>query len=59
IESIFLYPRIVGKMVGLYPVVIMIMLLILSRFWGIFGLFLGVPISALLWYFIDRKLRPT
>jgi len=59
IESIFLYPRIVGKMVGLYPVVVMIMLLILSRFWGIFGLFLGVPISALLWYFIDRKLRPT
>ena len=57
IESIVLYPRIVGKMVGLYPVAVMVMLLILSRFLGIFGLFLGVPISALLWYFIDRKLK--
>jgi len=56
IESVFLYPRIVGKMVGLYPVAVMIMLLILSRFLGIFGLFLGVPISALFWFFIDRKL---
>lgn len=59
IESIFLYPRIVGKMVGLYPVAVMVMLLILSRFLGIFGLFLGVPISALLWYMVDRKMKTT
>ncbi len=55
VESSFIYPRVVGRSVGMYPIAVMIMLLILSHFMGIFGLFLGVPISALAWYWIQER----
>ncbi len=55
VESSLIYPRVVGKSVGLYPIAVMVMLLILSHFMGIFGLFLGVPISAFAWYWLQER----
>lgn len=53
LEGTVIYPKIMGKMIGLHPVVIMIMLLILSHFWGIAGLLIGIPTVALIWFWIE------
>ncbi len=56
IEGTILYPKIIGKMIGIHPVVIIMMLLVLAHFMGIIGFLIGVPLTALLWYIIDKKL---
>ncbi|TYB30896.1 MAG: AI-2E family transporter [Candidatus Mcinerneyibacterium aminivorans] len=57
IESTIIYPKVVGKMIGIHPVVIMMMLLVLAHFMGIIGFLIGVPLTALLWYFIEQKIN--
>jgi len=55
LEGTIIYPKVIGKMIGLHPVVIMMTLLILAHFLGIIGFLIGVPTTALIWYFIERK----
>jgi len=55
LEGTIIYPKVIGKMIGLHPVVIMMTLLILAHFLGIVGFLIGVPTTALIWYFIERR----
>ena len=55
LEGTIIYPKVIGKMIGLHPVVIMMTLLILAHFLGIIGFLIGVPTTALIWYFIERR----
>lgn len=57
LEQLVIYPKIMGKMIGFHSVFIMIMLLILSHFWGLFGLIIGIPLTALAWYYIQIWLK--
>jgi len=56
-EQLVIYPKIMGKMIGFHSVFIMIMLLTLSHFWGLFGLIIGIPITAFVWYYIQIWLK--
>lgn len=47
-EGGIITPRIVGNKVGLHPVVIIIALLIGGQWFGIFGMLLAVPVTAVL-----------
>lgn len=49
-------PRIVGEKVGLHPVVVIIALLIGGELFGIFGMFLAVPVTAVLNVFFRHLL---
>lgn len=49
-------PRIVGEKVGLHPVVVIIALLIGGELFGIFGMFLAVPVTAVLNVFFRNLL---
>lgn len=46
IETSFLSPRIVGKSLGLHPVVVLVILVVGEHFFGIWGLLLGVPVAV-------------
>lgn len=55
-EGNFITPRIVGKKVGLHPVVIMIAILVGAKFFGFIGLLLAVPVTAILKVFVTAGL---
>lgn len=46
IETSFLSPRIVGKVLHLHPVTVLVILVIGEHFFGIWGLLLGVPVAV-------------
>lgn len=46
LEGSFISPRVVGKVTGLHPVVVMIALLLFASFFGFLGLLLAVPVTA-------------
>jgi predicted PurR-regulated permease PerM len=48
IEGNLLSPRIVGDRVGLHPVWLIFAVLIFAHFWGVLGLLIAVPTSAVL-----------
>lgn len=48
IETSFLSPRIVGKVLHLHPVMVLVILVIGEHFFGIWGLLLGVPVAVYL-----------
>lgn len=48
IEGYLLTPRIVGDKVGLHPLVVMVALLVGGSLLGIWGMFLAIPITAVL-----------
>jgi predicted PurR-regulated permease PerM len=48
IESWILTPTIVGDKVGLHPLVVMIALLVGASLGGIWGMFLAIPLTAVL-----------
>ncbi len=45
IESMFLSPRILGKIGDLHPVLVIVILLVAEKFFGMWGLVLGVPVA--------------
>jgi predicted PurR-regulated permease PerM len=51
-EVAFLSPRIVGRSVGLHPLVIILSLLVFAFFLGFIGLLIAVPVSALVIMFV-------
>ena len=52
LEVAFLAPRIVGRSVGLHPLLIILSLLVFAYFLGFIGLLIAVPITALTIMFI-------
>jgi len=48
VENIFLVPRIAGKSVQLHPALIMVVLVIGNQLWGLLGMLLAVPVTAVL-----------
>ncbi len=46
LEGSFISPRVVGKVTGLHPAMIMIALLLFANFFGFVGLLIAVPITA-------------
>ena len=48
IEGYYLTPKIIGESVGLSPLVVMIALLVGASLMGIWGMFLAIPITAVL-----------
>ena len=62
IESYILHPIVMSKTMKLHPVTIFIGLLIFGHFFGIVGMVLATPITAILktiWLFIDDKYKIT
>ena len=52
-EGNLLSPRIVGDRVGLHPVWVIFVVLVFAHFWGILGLLIAVPTSAIVKVFIS------
>jgi predicted PurR-regulated permease PerM len=48
LEGGFITPRIVGEKVGLHPVVVILVLMIGGEMFGVFGMLLAVPVTAVL-----------
>lgn len=62
IESYILHPIVMSKTMKLHPVTIIIGLLIFGHFFGIIGMLIATPATAILktiWLFIDDKYRIT
>ncbi|MCJ7812292.1 AI-2E family transporter [bacterium] len=57
IEVYFISPKIVGERVGLHPLAVIFSMLVFSRFLGLWGLIVGVPIAALIKFLIDEWKR--
>lgn len=54
LESQFLVPKILGKAVGLSPVIIILALLIGAKLMGILGVIIAVPVAAALSVFVQE-----
>lgn len=48
LESMVITPRVVGDQVGLHPVVIMLAVLVGAELFGLLGVFLAVPVAAVI-----------
>lgn len=62
IESYILHPIVMSKTMKLHPVTIIIGLLIFGHFFGIIGMVIATPLTAVLktiWLFIDDKFKLT
>lgn len=57
IEAMVLVPRIVGRRIGLHPVVVIFLLLFGGEYLGFFGMLLAVPIGAVLQVLISYYLN--
>lgn len=61
LESQIIYPRIVGKSIGLPGIWVLLSIFILGGMWGVSGMILAVPITALLYSlfteFINSRLK--
>lgn len=57
IEAYIVSPKIVGERVGLHPVAVIFSVLVFSRFFGFWGLLIGVPTAAILKFFMDEWRR--
>lgn len=56
LEGIFITPRVMGDQIGLHPVVIMLAILIGANFFGLAGIVLAVPVTAVLNVLLKRGL---
>lgn len=56
LESMFITPRVMGDQIGLHPVVIMLAILIGAEFFGLLGIVLAVPVTAVLNVLMRRGL---
>jgi predicted PurR-regulated permease PerM len=57
VEGYYLTPKIVGESVGLSPLVVMIALIVGAAFMGIWGMFLAIPVTAVLSVLANEWLR--
>lgn len=56
LEGNFITPKIMGKSVGLHPLVVMIALIFFGKLLGFWGMLIAVPITAILKYFVQMLL---
>lgn len=56
-DGLFLGPRILGETVGLRPLWIIFAITIGGSMGGVVGMFLGVPVIAVLYYLLDKLLN--
>ncbi|MDX1671715.1 MAG: AI-2E family transporter [Balneolaceae bacterium] len=54
LESGFIVPRVVGKHVGLHPLLVMVALLLFGFMFGLLGLIIAVPSAALISVFYEQ-----
>lgn len=54
LESGFIVPRVVGKHVGLHPLLVMVSLLLFGFMFGFLGLLVAVPLAALISVFYEQ-----
>jgi predicted PurR-regulated permease PerM len=47
-------PRITGKRIGLHPVLLIAALFVFGHFFGLLGLIVAVPVTAVLMMYFDR-----
>jgi len=57
LEGYIISPKILGKRVGLHPLAVIFSILVFARFFGFWGLIIGVPTAALIKFFIDEWKR--
>ncbi|MBN1896091.1 AI-2E family transporter [bacterium] len=57
LENYVISPKVVGDRLGLHPIAVIFSILIFSKFFGIWGLLIGVPCAALIKFFIDEWKR--
>lgn len=57
LEGYIISPKIVGKRVGLHPLAVIFSILVFARFFGFWGLIIGVPTAALIKFLIDEWKR--
>lgn len=55
IEGNFIYPKVVGKSIGLPPLVVLIAILIGAGIGGVSGILLGVPAASVIYLVIKEK----
>lgn len=48
IDSNIIQPKIIGKSIGIRPLLVLLSVTIFGKLWGVFGMILGVPIFAIL-----------
>jgi len=56
LEGMVITPRVVGDQIGLHPVVIMLAVLVGAEVFGLLGIFLAVPVAAVLKVLLARGL---
>jgi predicted PurR-regulated permease PerM len=56
LENYFLLPRIMGKSVGVNPIVTLLALATFTSWWGLTGALLAIPIAAVFQLLVDRFL---
>ena len=57
LEGAVIQPKIVGDRVGMHPVLVMFSVLFFSKFFGFWGLIIGVPTAAVVMFFIEEYKR--
>ena len=56
-ENWFLYPRIMGKKIGVHPLIIILTLLLAGRYFGFIGLLLAVPYAGACKLFLSDLIK--
>ncbi|MCP4199524.1 MAG: AI-2E family transporter, partial [Proteobacteria bacterium] len=57
IQDTILVPRIMGKVTGLSPAVILLSLSIWGKLLGMLGLLIALPMTCLLWAYYQRLIK--
>ncbi len=57
LEAYLISPRIVGKRVGLHPVLVIFSIFVFSKFMGFWGLLMGVPIAGFIRFLLEEWKR--
>lgn len=57
LENNFIYPRVVGKSVGLPPILILAAIIIGAELWGAAGIMLGIPLVSAAYMLLREKIE--
>lgn len=57
LDNYFLYPRVVGNKTGTPPVIILLAVTIFGNLFGLVGMIIGVPLSAIIWTLLMESTR--
>ena len=57
IESNILTPKIIGKKLGLHPIVVIFSIVIFGSLFGIFGIFFAIPVTAIITLYLIKTVE--